>query len=86
MNIFGKKLDARIVSLGLLVGIAGVASADEVFIAGSTLGRFNANAFAPSDSLFGLVYDNSTFANSTVGGALDLGGNPTPGTNFNNLG
>ena len=66
--------------------VAGVAAAGEVTLAGSTLGRFNANAFAPTDALLGLSYSNSTFLNSTIGNQLDLGGNPSPGTNFNNLG
>lgn len=85
--LFSKiKLDAKFATFGLLVGIAGVASADEVHVAGSTLGRFNAQPFAPTNSLLDLVYSNSTFDNSTVGGSLDLGGNPNPGANFNNLG
>lgn len=76
----------HVVAIGLAVGIAGMASADEVHVVGSTLGRFNAQGFAASNSLLGLTYDNSTFDNTTVAGALDLGGNPSPGTNFNNLG
>lgn len=66
--------------------VAGVAAAGEVTLAGSTLGRFNANAFAPTDTLLGLSYSNSTFLNTTTGNLLDLGGNPSPGSNFNNLG
>jgi len=77
---------APIAAVVLLVGIVSIAPADEVRVAGSTLGRFNAQAYAPTSSLFDLEYTNSTFDNSTVGGLLDLGGNPSPGTNFNNLG
>jgi hypothetical protein len=66
--------------------VAGVASAGEVTLAGSTLGSFNAGAFVPAGSLLGLSYSNSTFNNTTTGNQLDLGGNPSPGTNFNNLG
>ena len=73
-------------SLGLVLGLAGLASADEIHVAGSTQGRFNAQSFGTSNSLLNLVNDNSTFDNNTVGGSLDLGGDPTPGTNFNNLG
>lgn len=73
-------------ALSLLISVAGMASADEVHVVGSTLGRFNVQAFAASNSLLGLTYDNSTFDNTTVAGALDLGGNASPGANFNNLG
>jgi hypothetical protein len=73
------------VALAVVLGIAGIASADEVHFTGSTLGRFNAQAFAGTNTLLDLVYNNSTFDNTTVNGALDLGGDPTP-PNFNNLG
>lgn len=76
---------AQLAALITVLGIAGLASADEVHFTGSTLGRFNAQAFAPTNSLLDLVYLNSTFDNTTVAGALDLGGDPTP-PNFNNLG
>lgn len=66
--------------------VAGLASAGEVHLTGSTLGKFNAQAFASTTSLLGLTYNNSTFDNSTVGGSLDLGGNPNPAADFNNLG
>ena len=73
-------------SLGFVLSIAGIASADEVHVVGSTLGRFNANSFGATDSLLGLTYNNSTFDNTTVAGAFDLGGDPSPGSNVNNLG
>ena len=73
-------------SLGILLGAASLASADEVHVVGSTLGRFNAQGFAATNSLLGLTYDNSTFDNTTVVGAFDLGGDPAPGSNVNNLG
>jgi hypothetical protein len=34
----------------------------------------------------GLVYSNSTFSGTTANGFRALGGNPNPGSNFNNLG
>ena len=73
-------------ALCLVLGIAGLAKADEVHFTGSTLGQFNAQAFGATNSIFGLSYSNSTFDNTTVGGSLDLGGDPAPGSNFNNLG
>lgn len=72
--------------IGLVVGITGVASADEVHFAGSTLGSFNGGSYLPATSIFDLAYSNSTFDNDTVGNFLDLGGNANPGLNFNNLG
>ncbi|MEI7986073.1 MAG: PEP-CTERM sorting domain-containing protein [Armatimonadota bacterium] len=76
----------NIIALGLLLGVAGIASADEVSFVGSTLGQFNAQAFGTTNSLLDLHYSNSTFNNITVGNALDLGGNPSPGSNVDNLG
>lgn len=65
----------------------GTARADEVFIAGSTAGCFGA-ACAPgaSATFLGLTFSNSTFAGTTAGGFRGLGGDPNPGSNFNNLG
>ena len=80
------KLDSKFFTLALTASLFAVASADEVHVSGLTHGRFNAQAFADSNSILGLTFDRSTFDNTTVGGTLDLGGNPTPGTNFNNLG
>ncbi len=76
----------NIIALGLLLGVAGIASADEVHFTGSTLGQFNAQAFGATNSLLDLHYSNSIFDNTTVGNALDLGGNPNPGSNVDNLG
>jgi hypothetical protein len=72
----------------------GVANADDVNIQGYTNGCFGAGCPVPNDSmvqtasLFGLTYTNSTFNDTTVGGFLALGGNPTPPgvQGFNNLG
>ncbi len=72
--------------LGLTLSLVGAALADDVHFTGSTLGRFNSDSFASTDTLLGLVYTNSTFDNTSVGGQLDLGGNPAPGVNFNNFG
>lgn len=65
----------------------GVARADEVFIAGFTNGCFGV-ACAPGASATsgGLTYSNSTFSGTTAGGFRAIGGNPNPGSNFNNLG
>ena len=81
-----KKNYLRLTAVFATIGFAGIIYADEVHVMGSTLGSFNANPFVTTDTLLDLVYDNSTFDNTTVGGTLDLGGNPVPGLNFNNLG
>ncbi len=70
----------------VVLGLTGAAHAGEVRLIGSTQGRFNADAFASTDTLLGLTFSNSTFDNTTVGGQMDLGGDPAPGVNFNNLG
>lgn len=70
------------------------ANADEVNIQGYTNGCFGAACVPPNSSalqtdfLLGLSYTNSTFNDTTVGGFLALGGNPTPTgvQGFNNLG
>ena len=80
------KHKSLLTAFSLVVGISSIASADEVHLAGSTLGSFNGGAFVTDDLLLDLAYSNSTFDNSTVGGTLDLGGNAAPGINFNNLG
>ncbi len=76
----------RAATLGIAAAIVSAAHADDVHFVGSTLGRFNGGAFGATDSLLDLTYSNSTFDNTSVGGLLDLGGDPTPGANFNNLG
>lgn len=63
------------------------ASADEVFIAGSTLGCFGTGCTPlPSSSSSGVTFNNSTFAITTSSGFVTLNGNANPGANFNNLG
>jgi hypothetical protein len=64
-----------------------VARADEVFIAGFTNGCFGASC-APGASATsgGVTYSNSTFSGTSANGFRALGGNPNPGSNFNNLG
>lgn len=73
----------------------GVANADEVNIQGYTNGCFAVGACVPPNTsatqtatLLGLNYTNSTFNDTTVGGFLALGGNPTMFgvQGFNNLG
>jgi PEP-CTERM motif len=63
------------------------ARADEVFVAGSTLGCFGAGCTpATSSTLLGLTFSSSTFAITTTSGFASLNGNANPGANFNNLG
>lgn len=63
------------------------ASADEVFIAGSTLACFGAGCTPVASSTFmGLTFSNSTFAVTTTSGFHLLDGSGNPGSNFNNLG
>jgi len=63
------------------------ASADEVFVAGSTLGCFGTGCtpVASSTSL-GLTFSNSTFASTTTSGFRSFDASANPGSNFNNLG
>ena len=71
-----------------VIALAGAeAKADEVFISGFTNGCFGA-ACAPGASATtgGLTYSNATFSGTTAAGFRGLGGNPNPGSNFNNLG
>ena len=63
------------------------ASADEVFIAGSTLACFGAGCTpAASSSTLGVTFNNSTFATTTNSGFRFLDGSANPASNFNNLG
>lgn len=63
------------------------ASADEVFVAGSTLGCFGAGCTpGVSSTSLGLTFSNSTFATTTTSGFRQLDGTANPGSNFNNLG
>lgn len=86
---------ARILkSLSLVIAFAAVltlgqsvARADEVFIAGFTNGCFGLGCTpGTSATALGLTYSNSTFSGTTANGFRGLGGNPNPGSNFNNLG
>lgn len=76
----------RLTAIALTLGVVGIANADEVRLAGNTKGAFDAQAFGSTNTLGDLSYSGSTFDNTTVGGMLNFGGDPTPGTNFNNLG
>lgn len=77
----------RIFAVSILgIALSSFALADEVHLTGSTLGQFNMQPYAATNSILDLVYNNSTFDNSTVGNMLDLGGAASPGSNFNNLG
>lgn len=63
------------------------ASADEVFIAGSTLGCFGVGCTpVASSSSSGVTFNNATFAITTSSGFASLTGSANPGSNFNNLG
>lgn len=86
MKTFINNSKRGIALLAFGMTISSVVLADEVNVAGSTLGQFNAQSYAATNSIMDLVYNNSTFDNTTVGGMLDLGGAPDPGSNFNNLG
>jgi len=82
-----KPLAMSIALIAVFAVAQGAAKADEVYIAGFTNGCFGA-ACAPgaSATFLGLTYSNSTFSGTTAGGFRGLGGNPNPGSNFNNLG
>ncbi|PYS68807.1 MAG: hypothetical protein DMF69_19005 [Acidobacteria bacterium] len=82
-----KLLVLAIAAAGFLTIGPGAVQADEVYIAGSTLGCFGAGCTPGSSATIpGLTYSNSTFSGTTAGGFRALGGNPNPGSNFNNLG
>jgi len=63
-------------------------NADQVVVAGSTLGCFGTGCTpaASATSALGLTFSNSTFAIATIGGFRSLNGTAIPGSNFNNLG
>src|SRR5919205_4033173 len=74
-------------ALAFIALAQGEARADEVFIAGFTNGCFGAGCTPQATSTSGgLTYSNSTFSGTTANGFRALGGNPAPGSNFNNLG
>ncbi len=82
-----KTLALSTLAIAFLALSAGEARADEVFIAGNTNGCFGAACTPGASATFlGLTYSNSTFAGTTASGFRGLGGNPNPGSNFNNLG
>ena len=76
----------RFITIALALSAVGVANAGEVRLTGSTKGAFDAQAYGTTNSLLGLTFSSSTFDDTTVGNSLDFGGNPNPGSNFNNLG
>jgi hypothetical protein len=82
-----KPLALSILAIAFLALSAGEARADEVFVAGSTAGCFGAACTPGASATFlGLTYSNATFAGTTASGFRGLGGNASPGSNFNNLG
>jgi hypothetical protein len=83
----GIRLGVKTLTLLLLLLVSSWLFADEVFIAGFTNGCFGA-ACAPSATATsgGLTYSNAVFSGTTAGGFRAIGGNPNPGSNFNNLG
>ena len=83
---FFKPMALSIAALAVLGLGQATVRADEVFIAGSTLGCFGAAcAPAASSTFVGLTYTNSTFSGTTAAGFLGVGN--TPGTpNVDNLG
>jgi len=82
-----KPLALSILAIAFLALAQGEARADEVFIAGNTAGCFGAGCTPGASATYlGLTYSNATFAGTTASGFRGLGGNPNPGSNFNNLG
>jgi hypothetical protein len=86
-DISMRKTLLALAALAVIAMAGQQARADEVYIAGFTNGCFGA-ACAPGASATsgGLTYSNSTFSGTTAGGFRAIGGNPNPGSNFNNLG
>jgi len=82
-----KSLFLCLLALAFVAIAQGTARADEVFVAGFTNGCFGV-ACAPGTTATsgGLTYSNATFFGTTANGFRGLGGNPNPGSNFNNLG
>jgi hypothetical protein len=82
-----KKLIGLAVFSCVFLAFQTVAKADEVHIAGFTNGCFGGGCSpGASATLLGLTYSNATFAGTTAAGFRGIGGNPNPGSNFNNLG
>lgn len=68
------------------LSIATVASAVEINVAGTAMGGFNAQSANNVNTLLGLTYNGSTFSQTTAGGFLAFGGNPSPSANVDNFG
>ena len=68
------------------LSLASVASAVEINVAGSSAGGFNAQSMNSVNSLLGLTYNGSVFSQSTAGGFVAFGGNPSPSANVDNFG
>jgi hypothetical protein len=86
MGVFTSLFRTLALAIGVVAILSlghGVARADEVTVTGYTNGCFNC-ATPPNSSstqtatLLGLSYTNSQFSDTTVGGFLAFGGNPTP--------
>jgi hypothetical protein len=77
-----KRIGGLLFALVFGVVCALPAMADEVTVAGTAIGQFNNG----STTIGNLSYSGSTFNTTTVGGFSALGGNASPGSNFNNLG
>jgi hypothetical protein len=90
---FSRPVALALTLVVMLFASQGVARADEVFIAGHTNFCFcstnpPSNPAPQTLTLFGLTFQNSTFAGTTSSGSLALNGPPatSPGVNVNNLG
>ena len=83
-----KNVVLSLVALTVLAAAPTTAQADEVLIAGFTLGCFPFGPCTPalSASADGISFSNSTFVGTTAGGFRGIGANANPGANFNNLG
>lgn len=87
IRLTSKQLVLSLAVLTLFAASHSTVRADEVFIAGGTNGCFGGGCTAgASATVLGLTFSNSTFAGTTANGFRGLGGNPNPGSNFNNLG
>jgi len=89
MKNFAAMLKPFAMSIALLaiIGIGqGIARADEITVAGSTAGGFNAQTLGTNNMLMGLTFNSSTFNETTSNNFLALGGDANPAANFNNLG
>lgn len=92
-GLFFRKLSLGILATIVLSVAGGSAMADEVTFTGYTNGCFNCastpnTSATQTSSLFALMFTNAQFNDTTVGGNVAFGGNPTPGgtQNVNNFG